>query len=82
MKHKLTNLEKQQLKKLFNFISKIEESKINGSDSIDDFLYEQFKVDTDEVSTLDTAREHFKLTSNANDAMFELVGLLKDHFDI
>ena len=79
---KLSNLEKLQFKKLFNLISKIEESKVNNSDNVDDFLYEQFKVNTDEKQTLESAREHFKLTDNATDSMYELVSLLKEHFDI
>lgn len=79
---KLSNLEKLQFKKLFNLISKIEESKVYNSDSVDDFLYEQFKVDTDEKQTLESAREHFKLVDNATNSMYELVSLLKGHFDI
>lgn len=82
MSNKLTKLEKNHLKKLFDLISTIEGSKISGSDSINDFLHDQFNIETDEVQTLKIARDHFELTNNANELMFEMVAIFKEHFDI
>ena len=84
MYSKLSRLEKLQLKKLFQLVGKIESSEAENSDNVCDFLYKQFPVEVEENErlVLQSAREHLTLAHEANQRMFEVVSLLKDHFDI
>ena len=79
---KLSNLEKKILAELYQILVPIKNSNTDLSDSIQDFIYNQFKITTDEESTLEQARGHFKIENEAMEKAFDIVSLLVQHFDI
>jgi len=78
----LSKLEKQKLAELYKILAPVKNSYTNNSDSIDDFIYEQFEIKTDEDSTLRKARVHFELEKKVMIEAFDIVELLVEHFDV
>jgi len=79
---KLSNLEKLQFSKILKLMAPVHNSLLDNSDAVDDFLYEQFAIETDETETLATARKHLALQRENTDKIFSIIELLIEHFDI
>ena len=78
----LSRLEKQKLAEAYRILAPIKNSHTDNSDSIDDFIFDQFKIKTDEVETLKAARNHFKIEKEAMLEVFDIIELLIEHFDV
>jgi len=82
MMSKLSNLEKEQFKKILKLIAPVHNSLATNSDSVSDFLCGQFIIETDEPETLKAARKHLALQQENTDEIFSIIELLIEHFDI
>ena len=82
MMSKISRLEKSKLAELYKILAPIKNSHTDNSDSIDDFIFNQFTVTTDEKETLESARRHFEIEKEAMLEAFDIVNLLVEHFDI
>lgn len=79
---KLSNLEKKQFKKILKLMAPVHDSLSTNSDSVSDFLCDQFTIETDEPKTLEAARKHLLLQQENTDEIFSIIELLIEHFDV
>ena len=79
---KITNLEKQKLAELHKILAPVKNSHTDNSDSIDDFIFQQFDIETEEAETLAAARKHFEIEKDAMLEVFDIVNMLVEHFDV
>lgn len=79
---KISGLEKQKIADAYRRLALAKKSHTKNEDSINDFLYEQFQIETEEKETLDSAREHFKIELEVMLEVFDIVDLLVEHFEI
>jgi len=82
MSTNISKLEKQKLAELYKILVPVKNSHTDNSDSIDDFIFNQFSVTTEEKATLETARKHFEIEKEAMLEAFDIVNLLVDHFKV
>ncbi|MCJ8293746.1 MAG: hypothetical protein MJK15_05000 [Colwellia sp.] len=80
--NKLSNLEKEQFKKILKLMAPVHNSLETNSDSVSDFLYKQFEIETDEPEALEAARKHLALQQENTGEIFSIIELLIEHFDI
>lgn len=82
MMSKITTLEKKKLAELYKLLVPVKNSHTDNSDSIDDFIFQQFDITTDEAETLNSARKHFEIEKDAMLEAFDIVEMLVEHFDV
>ena len=78
----LSKLEKRALAELYKILATVKNSDTDNSDSIQDFIHNQFEIKTDEETTLNAARIHFEIENKAMLEAFDIILLLIEHFDV
>lgn len=77
----LTKLEMNVLHKMTSDLQAIVDSTKMKSDNINDFIFEQVDIKTDEPDLLKSVVDHLKLVNEKIDDMAVSMDLIMDHFD-